>query len=194
MGTEGDAKSRVFPFSLRRSILMIAFGVLASISVAGCGIIPGLRSTPAPGPALQPSAAPIWYQRNAPVIKAYLSSLSNSAIGKSLPGIRLSDGKLWLEDYTYRGPGLDTPPGLSVRLVENEQILYAYMWVEEDADPFTLTPCPDGPQKGIRARRAGGGAFAWKQLNFKEGVVYTECPPENWLPEAVLSTKESELR
>jgi len=171
---------------------MTAFGLWASFLIAGCGVIPGLKPMTKPGPALQPSADPAWYARNEPLIKAYLQSLPNSAIGKSLPGIRLSDGSLWLGEYTYLGPGLKTPPGLFVRLVENQQILYAYMWMEEGADPFMLTPCSDGPQRGIRARKAGGGAFAWKQLNAKEGVIYTECPPADWLPDDALPTKASD--
>ena len=194
MRTEGLARLRLLVVFWRKSAFMTAIGLGVSILVAGCGAIPGLRSAPDPGPALQPSAAPLWYARNEPLIKAYLESLPNSAIGKSLPGIRLSDGNLWLGEYTYLGPGLKTPPGLSVRLVENQQILYAYMWMEEGADPFVLTPCPDGPQKGIRARKAGGGVFAWKQLNAKEGVIYTECPPADWLPDAVLPTKASDVK
>ncbi len=194
MRTEELARLRLLLASSRKSAFMTAFGLLVSILVAGCGVIPGLRPASEPGPALQASAAPVWYARNEPLIKAYLESLPNSAIGKSLPGIRLSDGNLWLGEYIYLGPGLKTPPGLSVRLVENQQILYAYMWMEEGADPYALTPCPDGPQKGIRARKAGGGAFAWKQLNAKEGVIYTECPPDDWLPDGVLPTKASDVK
>ena len=194
MRTEGLATLRLLPASRRSSAFMTALGLLVSIWVVGCSVIPGFRSSAEPGPALQPSADPVWYVRNEPLIKAYLQSLPNSAIGKSLPGIRLSDGNLWLEEHTYLGPGLETPPGLSVRLLKNQQILYAYMWMEEGADPFALTPCSDGPQRGIRARKAGGGAFAWKQLNAKEGVIYTECPPADWLPEGALPTKASDVK
>lgn len=147
-------------------------------SCAGCGVMgPSLE----PGPALQPTANPAWYAENEPLIMAYLETLPDSSIGKSLPGIRLSDGNLWLEGYTYIGKPSDLPPGLSVRLVEKGDKVYAYLWVAESAAPFELDSCEGGDQQGIRARRAGGGVHAWKMLDAKRGVVYTECPPRAWL-------------
>ena len=171
----------------RCTLLGIVFAL--SLLTSSCALVSRLGPAPKPGPALQPSADPAWYVQNGPIIKAYLETLPGSSVGSELPGIRLSDGKLWLEGSTYLGPGQNRPPGLVVRLVQDDSALYAYLWMKEGAEPLLLTPCPDGPQKGIRARQAGGGVFAWKQLSAKAGVVYTECPPAEWLPEGVPLTR-----
>lgn len=144
----------------------------------GCGAIGPSRK---PGPALQPSADPAWYAENEILIVAYLDTLPDSSIGRPLSGIRLSDGHLWLEGYTYLGKPVDPPPGVSIRLMEKGEKVYAYLWVEEGAAPFELASCETGDQVGIRARRAGGGVHAWKMLDSTKGVVYTECPPQAWL-------------
>ncbi|MEE3327700.1 MAG: hypothetical protein VX252_10215 [Myxococcota bacterium] len=185
MRNEGLARWRLFLSRRPGLALLVSIGFLVPSLLGGCGILSSIGPAPKPGPALQPSAAPIWSLQNGPIIKAYLSSLPQSSVGTKLPGIRLSDGNLWLKDYTYLGPGRNLPPGLSARFVEDESTLYAYLWMEEGAEALPLSPCEDGPQRGIRARQAGGGAFAWKHLSAKEGVVYTECPPADWLPPGV---------
>lgn len=176
--------------SVRRAAARFVRGLCLLVSVelilAGCSGLGAFRSAAEPGPALQPSANPVWYAENAPLIKAYLETLSDAAIGKPLPGIRLSDGELWLEGYLYLGRPQSLPMGLSVRLVKSEKgQVYAYLWVKEGAPSFALEACESGPQEGIRARQAGGGAYTWKSLSWEHGVVYTECPPEAWLPAPV---------
>ena len=182
MRLEGIALRPFLPFRFPLRLLLATMVLLAATPHGGCAVLSTLAPSPEPGPALQPSAAPAWYGQNGPIIKAYLESLPRSSIGKELPGIRLSDGKLWLEGYTYLGPGRNLPPGLSARFFRQGTSLYAYLWLAEGAEPLQLTSCGAGPQKGIRARQAGGGVFAWKQLSAKAGVVYTECPPSDWLP------------
>lgn len=160
------------------------------IFVEGCAGIPGLIRSGVPGPALQLTADPAWYKKNETLIEAYLESLPDSSIGKVLPGIRLSDGELWLKGYFYLGQGVNIPQGLSVRLVRKEKRIYAYVWVDESLDSFIFEPCQERGQKGIRARQAGGGTFAWMKLNAESGVVYTQCPPEAWLPASGLLSDE----
>lgn len=158
-----------------------AVALMLGLLVGACMGFGPMGPTREPGPALQPSADPAWYAENEALIAAYLETLPDSSIGKALPGIRLSDGNLWLEGYTYLGKPSDLPPGLSVRLVEKGNKVYAYLWLAEGAAPFQLDSCESGDQQGIRARRAGGGAHAWKMLDAGRGVVYTECPPRAWL-------------
>ena len=158
--------------------MLVSIGLIFS----GCAGLGEFRSAAQPGPALQPSANSTWYAENAPLIKAYLDTLSNAAMAQPLPGIRLSDGELWLKGYRYLGIPQDLPAGLSVRLVKSEDgQVYAYLWVTDGAPSFPLKACESGPQEGIRARQAGGGVYAWKSLSWEHGVVYTECPPEAWL-------------
>ncbi|MAI27302.1 MAG: hypothetical protein CMN75_14845 [Spirochaeta sp.] len=191
MPREGVACGRLLVFRESGRFVLMTIFVALSVMTPSCALLSRLGPPPKPGAALQPSAAPAWYAQNGPIIKAYLESLPPSSVGSKLPGIRLSDGKLWLEGLTYLGPGQNLPPGLRVRLVEDESALYAYLWLEEGAEPLLLTACRDGSQKGIRARQAGGGVFAWKQLSAKAGVVYTECPPAEWLPEGATLTHPS---
>ena len=192
MRREGVACGRLFGSRDSGRFALVTIFFTLSLATSSCALLSRLGPAPKPGPALQPSAAPAWYAQNGPIIRAYLESLPQSAVGSKLPGIRLSDGKLWLEGLTYLGPGQNLPPGLLVRLVGDESALYAYLWLEEGAEPLLLTPCRDGPQKGIRSRQAGGGVFAWKQLSAKAGVVYTECPPAEWLPEGATLTRPPE--
>ena len=49
MRTEGLAELRLLLVSSRKSAFMTAFGLLVSILVAGCGVIPGLRPASEPG-------------------------------------------------------------------------------------------------------------------------------------------------
>ena len=185
---------KTFLFSVKRFLIYpkVLFLLLSlSVGCIGCAGIPGLSRSGVPGPALQPTADPAWYKDNETILKAYLETLPNSSIGKVLPGIRLSDGELWLEGYVYLGQGLNIPQGLSVRLVRKEDRTYAYVWVEEGSDSFKFEPCEERGQEGIRARQAGGGAFAWMELNAESGVVYTQCPPETWLPSSAVSSNDT---
>ncbi|MDE0884810.1 MAG: hypothetical protein OSB70_04700 [Myxococcota bacterium] len=139
------------------------------------------------------SATPKWYAQNGPLLAEYLETLPSEQIGQPLKGIRLSGeagAPRWLEGQTYLGVPSGLPEGISVRLVKDGARTFAYVWAsdevwvsDEDAG-FSLEPCADGEQKGIRARQAGGGSYAWTVISPAHGVVYTACPPEDWLPEA----------
>lgn len=134
------------------------------------------------GPVYEESMSPDWYATNAPLLIDYLDTLPDSAVGRPLDGILLSDGKRRLEGFTYLGRPKGLPEGVNVRLVDDGTRAIAYIWLDPDAAAFPLEPCPDGPQRGIRARRAGGGPYAWRALEPSHGLVYTICPPEAWLP------------
>jgi len=84
---------------------------------------------------------------------------------------------------TYRRFPVVFTRGEGVRLFDDGTIVTAYVWLDPGAAPFSLEPCDDGPQRGIRARRAGGGAYAWRALEPDHGLVSTICPPPAWLPE-----------
>jgi len=130
------------------------------------------------------SATSEWHATNGPLLAEYLKTLPPSAIGEPLKGIRLSGvsgASRWLEGQVYLGVPTGLPEGVGARLVEDGQRVIAYVWIEEGGDALTLEPCEVGEQAGIRARLAGGGPFAWKQLRSDHGVVYTACPPEDWV-------------
>lgn len=151
----------------------------AALWLAGCGLIGGRGGG---GPVYTESMSPAWYQSNAPIMTEYLRTLPESAVGQPIDGILLSDGQHWLAGTTYLGVPAGVPAGVNVRLVDDGTQVFAYLWLEEGAEPFVLEPCSDGPQRGIRARRAGGGAYAWRSLKPEHGLVYTQCPPPAWVP------------
>lgn len=154
--------------------LMVGLG-----GVSGCGI-PGMGG-PGP-PVITESMSPEWYASNAPLLTDYLSTLPDSAIGTPIDGILLSDGQHWLAGLTYLGEPAGLPDGVHVRLLDDGTLVTAYVWLDPGAEPFVLEPCESGPQRGIRARRAGGGAYAWRALEPDHGLVATICPPAEWLP------------
>jgi hypothetical protein len=134
---------------------------------------------------IPPSASSEWYAANGPLLAEYLKTLPASSIGQPLKGIRLAgdpEESRWLEGQTYLGVPTGLPAGVGVRLVDDGNRVLAYLWLDAGAEPYGLEPCSSGEQKGIRARRAGGGPHAWKALEAQHGVVYTACPPEVWIP------------
>lgn len=137
-------------------------------------------------PALetQISATPEWFASNGPLLAEYLRTLPPSAIGKPLRGIRLSaedSDSRWLEGQTYLGVPGGIPAGVGVRMIDDGRRVVAYVWVEPGGGEYLLEPCESGEQEGLRARRAGGGPYAWKALKPEHGLVYTACPPEDWI-------------
>ncbi|HIL80795.1 MAG TPA: hypothetical protein EYG54_05975 [Myxococcales bacterium] len=150
---------------------------------SGCfTLLGGGGGPPSPPPF---SATSEWHASNGPLLAEYLKTLPPSAIGQPLKGIRLSGdsgASRWLEGQVYLGVPAGLPEGVGARLVDDGQRVIAFVWVEDGADALTLEPCETGEQAGIRARLAGGGPFAWKQLRAVHGVVYTVCPPEGWVP------------
>ena len=153
--------------------------VLLLALVVACGSQRGLPPRPVP-----PSADPEWFARNGPLLAEYLKTLPPHSVGQPLKGIRLSgdpDEARWLEGQVYRGVPNALPQGVGVRLMDDGERVVAYVWVEPGADGYVLEPCESGEQEGIRARLAGGGAHAWETLESRHGVVYTTCPPADWL-------------
>ena len=151
--------------------------VMLILIVSGCGLL-GRGGEP----AFTESMSPQWYDQNAVILTDYLDTLPARQIGHPLTGIMLSDGEHWLAGEIYLGIPADLPEGVNVRLLKNGVRVTAYIWLEEGAKPLSLTPCKNGPQRGIRARRAGGGTFTWRTLQPDHGLVYTICPPPSWLP------------
>jgi hypothetical protein len=132
------------------------------------------------------SATAEWHASNGPLLAEYLKTLPQSAVGQPLKGIRLSgdsEGSRWLEGQIYRGVPVGLPEGLGVRLVDDGQRVLAFVWVENGAAAYELQACESGEQEGIRARLAGGGSYAWTRVLSEHGVVYTACPPPEWLPQ-----------
>jgi len=143
-------------------------------------------------PVARVSATPEWFESNGPLLAEYLRTLPDSAIGQPLRGIRLSgkgEGLRWLEGQTYLGVPEGLPSGVEVRMIGDGRRVVAYVWVERGGGEYVLEPCESGEQEGIRARLAGGGPYAWKALKPEHGVVYTVCPPEEWVPDPLPSTQ-----
>jgi hypothetical protein len=161
-------------------VLLLLCGGFGCLTLLGGGGPPPLPPTF--------SATSEWHASNGPLLAEYLKTLPSSAIGQPLKGIRLSGDSgapRWLEGQVYLGVPAGLPEGVGVRLVDDGQRVIAFVWVENGADALTLEPCEAGEQAGMRARLAGGGPFAWKQLRAEHGVVYTACPPGDWvLPDA----------
>jgi hypothetical protein len=148
---------------------------LSLVLVAGCG-------RGGPSEPLQAPRPPEWYASNIPLMAAYLETLPDSATGKVLYGIALSDGDRWLEGVTYLGRPANAAEGLQVRLLDDGVSPRAYLWLERGAEPYPLDACVTPPFQGIRAVLLGDGPYAWKVLRPEHGVVYTPCPPAVWLP------------
>jgi hypothetical protein len=154
---------------------------LLSLLAVGCAGLPLIGSSKDPAPPLRQSMSAQWYEANAPLVQEYLAHQPDSARGKALAGIPLSDGTRWFEGDVYLGRRLDIAPGLIVVLLERESERRAYLWLEEGSDPMPLLVCHSGDDEGIRARRLGGAMYAWRELRPEHGIVVTICPPAEWL-------------
>jgi hypothetical protein len=159
--------------------------LLLLVTIAG-----GCASRRDSGPS-EPLREPEWYATNLPLMTAYLQTLPDSAIGRPLDGILISDGRRWFEGVTYLGKPEGLPKGIEVRLLDDGVQPRAYMWVAPGGEPYPLESCTEPPFKGIRAVRLGGGPYAWKSLRPEHGVVFTPCPPPAWLPEDRPSNRPS---
>jgi hypothetical protein len=155
-------------------------GTLAVLTALACG--GGAGPTKRPESALEVPASREWYETNIPIVEAYLKTLPESDVGQPIDGILLSDGQRIFAGDIYQGVPPSLPVGVQARLMQHAERTVAYIWIEEGGEPLALEPCGSGEQEGIRARRLGGGTFAWKALTSKHGMVYTACPPESWLP------------
>jgi hypothetical protein len=147
---------------------------------SGCGGVGGARRPESP---LEVPATREWYETNIPIVEAYLKTLPEDEVGKTIDGILLSDGQRIFAGDTYLGAPTPLPSGVHARLMRHGERTVAYIWIDEGGESLPLEPCESGEQKGIRARRLGGGAYAWKSLTPAHGMVYTACPPRSWLPE-----------
>ncbi len=157
-------------------------------TVAACGSPVGVSLSTIP---FEKSSKPEWFDANAPLLTEYLKTLPLSAVGQPLKGIRLSDGELWLADSIYLGEPDGLPEGLGARLIDESHGVVAYLWLEKGADPFALRRCESGAHKGLKALRAGGGVYAWQLLRAEHGLVYSVCPPDEWLTGLVPSPAEA---
>lgn len=160
---------------------------LALVLMLGCAGLPGVGRSPDERPAHQRPRSDQWYESNAPLVREYLAHLPESAKGKPLAGIPLSDGSRRFEGDVYRGRRQDLAPGLTVVLIEREGNVVAYFWLEEGSEPLPLEACEAGEDAGIRAYRLGGAAYAWRSVAPEHGILYTTCPPADWVEGATSS-------
>ncbi len=158
-------------------------GLLVLVAV-GCG--GGAPAVDDRAPRARPGS-PEWTRSSEPLVRAFLSTLSPLVIGQPLDGIRLSDDERWFEGDIYLGRPTGTPAGLFVVMLKHEGETLAYMWAEPEAEPFELEGCDEEHKPGIRARRLSGHVHTWKTVRPEHGVVYTECPPETWIPPGAAS-------
>jgi len=156
-------------------VVRLLVPLLAVLLMDGCG----LRGPSVPAEEPRP---PEWYTTNVPLMAAYLETLPDAAIGQTLDGILISDGRRWFEGFTYLGQPEDLPDGLRVRMLDDGTRPRAYMWLDDGSEPYSLVACSEPPFKGIRAVKLGDGPYAWKSLQPEHGVVFTPCMPPTWLP------------
>ncbi len=161
----------------RLLLFCLALGMLG---LWGCRS-PGAGSHPGKGAPSSIPGTPEWRESSTPIVKEYLTTLPEDAIGSELDGIRLSDGKRWFQGHTYLGRPGDLPPLLRATVLRAEGRVVAFMWLEEGGEPFPLQQC-EGEESGIRARSLAGEVHVWRSLRAEHGVIYTSCPPAHWLP------------
>lgn len=150
-----------------------------------------------PRPKRAPSPAALAESTDAPVI-AYLSALGDDAVGSELEGVEIDllppdpeadpedqldpeEGvERVLEDDVYLGrvPGL--PDGVHVHLVERDDEVLAYLWVEPGAPSLALPEC-EADRPGFRATRLWGAIYTWRAARPGDGVLISHCPQPAWV-------------
>jgi len=131
----------------------------------------------------QPTHAELSARYDPPVI-ALLAGLGPQDVGRVLDGVRVEgeDDPL-LQGAEYLGRLPDTPPGVHVHLLRQEEAVLAYLWVDVGGPSWPLPEC-DPRRAGFRARQLWGQIYTWRAAQAGDGVLVSACPPADWLPAA----------
>ena len=117
---------------------------------------------------------------NDPIVMKYLSTLTDSDIGKVLNGVQLTDGRIKIRGYKFIGRAKGVAKGIHLYVFERKNLHYAYMWSDKNADELLLPKCP----QSISFESAyvlSGDVYTYKYLQPGEGIVFTMCVNDSWL-------------
>ncbi len=98
-----------------------------------------------PSSALSQETLGEWLAKNDPLVIAYLQSLTPDKIGRTVPGVKLTDGTQELKGYVYRGRVLQDHDGTHAYrfALDRHRAKYDvhYIWIDADAEPLAGPNC-----------------------------------------------------
>ena len=122
-----------------------------------------------------------WLQCNNPLVIGYLRNLETADIGTVVNGIELTDGHRELENHAYQGQVNETPTGVHIYVFRHRGTRVAFLWVDEDAEPFPLPPCPMGAVPGAESAHVlSGDVYTWRSAQPGDGVIQVNCVAPSW--------------
>lgn len=117
---------------------------------------------------------------NNPRVKKLLTALTTKDIGKVLKGVRLTDGTMELQGYTFLGEVKGIAKGVHLYIFEFKKQREAYIWTEEKGDELLLPRCPESVSFES-AYVLSGDVYTWKALQPGHGVVHAMCVKPSWM-------------
>ena len=79
---------------------------------------------------------------NNPRVIEFLTGLSSKDIGKKLKGVRLTDGSVELQGYTFLGEAKGIAKGVHLYIFKLKKQREAYIWTDKKRRRITSPPMP----------------------------------------------------
>lgn len=135
-----------------------------------------------------------WLDCNNPLVIQYLRALSDSDIGATLKGIKLTDGSYVAKGYRLLALPKGLGKGRHVVVVQrsNKDVSGAhtaggfaaggkgaFVWVDRDGDPFPLPNCATSLYENQYV--LSGDIYTWTVVKAGDGVVEIGCIDPSWI-------------
>ncbi len=106
-------------------------------------------------------------------VKNYLSTLTRSSTGKTVQGVKLSNGTTCLGRARLLGNSKAEARGQHIYLFEDKGERVAYIWVEAKGKEIVLPKC-------YQEHHSLSEVYTLQTVGAGDGLVITECPDAAW--------------
>ena len=103
----------------------------------------------------------------------YLSTLTQSSTGKTVRGVKLSNGTTCLGRARFLGNSKAEARGQHIYLFEDRGERVAYIWVEAKGKEIALPKCH-------QEHHSLSDVYTFRTVGAGDGLVITECPDVAW--------------
>ncbi len=116
-----------------------------------------------------------WLAANNARVIAFLRALPPGAVGSTVPGVKLSDGRRVLTRHKYLGQVIDPGAGAHVYLFSDRGKRVAYVWVDASGAPLPVPECETRPTDDEPKNVLSGDVYTFKDVQPGDGIVVFHC-------------------